>query len=150
MDSSGSLLDLIRMAIPSAADLLQGDVISDDPLKVQIKGDDKLILTKESLVVPWHLTDYVTKITIKAYDSDGTINGATVTKGGSPHSHAGCYSGSTGTESAHTHHQDVFQLDKAYVKMHNHLRKGDVLHLIALQAGKLYYILDRVQDPPED
>lgn len=106
-NSSGnetSLKQLFQSMIPDGDELLEGTVIQIDPIKIQMTGDDKLIISDRITIVPWHLTDYKTCVTCLKMDGSHTEP----------------------------------------IVVHNALRKGDKLHILALNHGKLYYVMDRV------
>lgn len=96
--------------------LLQGKVIQESPLKIQAVNDEKLIITKEIAIVPRHLTDYTATCDVWL-GSTGTIDSITQTDG--KHSHGG-------------------------VTIYNALKAGEMVHLLAFDSGKKYYVLDRV------
>lgn len=137
-NSSGgqtSLKQLFQGMVPGGPELMQGKVISESPLKIQMDGDDKLIINERVAIVPWHLTDYTTKATYRKMD--GTLDSWTKNDG----SHADPVGGT------HVHHGEDFNLYKGVIKVHNALKIGDKVHVLALNGGKVYYILDRVCDP---
>lgn len=68
--SPTSIKELFQGMIPIGVELLQGIVISNEPLRVQIVNDSKHIISRISTVVPKHLTDYTISATIA--DEDGT------------------------------------------------------------------------------
>ena len=66
MNEAQSIMSIIRGATMSEdGSVIEAKVIGVGPLKVQATNDDKLILNAGSLVVPWHLTDYTTKMTYR-------------------------------------------------------------------------------------
>lgn len=139
-NSSGgqtSLKQLFQGMVPGGPELMQGKVISESPLKIQMDGDDKLIINERVAIVPWHLTDYTTKATYRKMD--GTLDSETYNDG----SHGGHVAG----DGTHVNHLRTFNLYKGVIKVHNALKKGDKVHVLALNGGKVYYILDRVCDP---
>lgn len=99
-----SLKELLQGMMPNTADLLQGTVMSTNPLRIQMTNDSKLIISKLSAVIPKHLTNYT--VTVEISDSSGKKNAA--------------------------------------ITVQNALKIGDKVHLIALQNGKKYFVLDRV------
>ena len=134
-NSSGnetSIKQMFQSMIPQDMELMQGTVIQTGPLKIQLEGDDKLIINERITVVPWHLTDYTTRATYKK--ADGILDSRTKNDG----SHDDPIGG------PHVHYGEDFNLSKGIIIVHNALRKGDKLHILSLNAGKLYYVLDRV------
>ena len=101
---STSLKQLIQDITPRETDLLQGVVISTDPLRVQMVNDSKLIISKISTVVPKHLTNYTVSAQVA----------------------------------------DQYGERSATITVFNALTVGDTVHLLALQNGKKYFVLDRV------
>lgn len=57
-----SLKQIIQGMTGDGVEVLQGIVKSVSPLKIQIKNDEKLILSSNNAYVPWHLTDYKTEL----------------------------------------------------------------------------------------
>lgn len=145
-----SIKGMFQAMIPTQSELLMGNVIQTGPLKIQVKGDSKLIISEVSTIVAWHLSDYTTKADIAV--DEGELASLTVSGGSHNHdggSHSGHQSGN-GEHShdggSHTHDLDTFVLTNATITVHNALKVGDVVHLLALQDGKLYYVLDRVNN----
>lgn len=134
-NSSGnetSIKQLIQGMMPVGEELLEGTVIQTGPLKIQITGDDKLIINERITVVPWHLTDYKTRATYRKMD--GILDSWTKNDG----KHADPVGGT------HVHYLEDYNLYKGIIVVHNALRVGDILHILSLNNGKLYYVLDRV------
>ena len=110
-------------------DLRYGDVISINPLKVQVTN---LFTIPESLlVVPEHLTDYEVDVTIDWKTEDYS------------HSHniSDTYSGG-GSASTNTHKHNV--VGKKKMVVHSGLMVGDKVALLRKQGGQSYFILDRI------
>ena len=103
---------IINLGKSIAPSVLQGTVISTEPLKIQIANDSKLIISELITVVPWHLTDYETTADIECTDAAAA---------------------------------DSKKILNAKITIHNALKKGDILDILALNGGKKYYILDRVR-----
>lgn len=134
-NSSGnetSLKQLFQGMIPVDAEIMEGIVIQTGPLKIQMTNDEKHIINERVTIVPWHLTDYTTRATYRKMD--GTLDSWTKNDG----AHADPVGGT------HVHHGEDFNLYKGIIIVHNALRKGDKLHILSLNHGKLYYVLDRV------
>lgn len=130
--SETSLKQLFQSMIPVGEELMEGTVIQTDPLKIQMTNDPKHFITDRITIVPWHLTDYKTRATYRKMD--GELDSCTKNDG----AHADPIGGT------HVHHGDDFNLYKGIIVVHNALRVGDKLHILALNHGKLYYVLDRV------
>lgn len=113
-----SIKQLFQGMVPEGAVLLQGTVISVSPLKIKIVNDDKLVIGTNITVVPRHLQDYTTTVDI----ANGSINSRT-------------REGDT---------LSTFSISGATMTVHNSLKAGDTVHIMSLQNGKKYYVLDRV------
>lgn len=127
--SETSIKQLFQNMMPAGEELMEGTVIQTGPLKIQITGDDKLIINERITVVPWHLTDYKTRATYRKMD--GSLD--SYTKPDSHHEADRCI-----------HYLEDYNLYKGIIIVHNALRVGDKLHILSLNNGKLYYVLDRV------
>ena len=121
-----SLKAMFQETIPIDSELMQGTVISTSPLKIQASNDSKLVITATSAIVPKYLTNYSVECSF-GYGGGG---GMTIsTKGaGDPR---------------HTHEIEPFTLS-CTANFYNALKVGDKVHLLALQSGKKYFVLDRV------
>lgn len=117
-----SLKEVFQTLSPKQASLLIGTVISADPLKIEMVNDSKHIITSEITVVPKHLTEHKVKVSM----SGGTVHG------------------STGTADGHSHGISSFSVEDAILTVKNALEVGDMVHILALQSEKKYFILDRV------
>lgn len=136
-NSSGnetSIKQLFQSLVPKDLELLQGTVIAASPLKIQIANDEKLILNERITIVPRHLTDY--KATATLAKSDGSLDSQTFQDG----EHGGHLAG-TG---AHVNRLSTFTLTRGELTVYNALKVGETVHVLSLNSGKLYYILDRV------
>lgn len=132
-----SLKQVMQRMFPDGPEIMQGTVISERPLKIQMDGDSKLIINERVAIVPWHLTDYTTKMTYKL--DMGSLDSETYNDGE--------HGGHVGGDGTHVNHLKTFNLYKGTMTVHNALKKGDKVHVLALNNGKVYYILDRVVDP---
>ena len=136
-NSSGnetSIKQLFQSMIPDGDEIMEGTVIQASPLKIQMTNDEKLIINERITIVPWHLTDYTT--TADILKDDGSLDSQTFQDGG--------HGGHTGGDGAHINHLDTFNLYKGTIKVYNALKEGEKVHVLALNHGKLYYVLDRV------
>ncbi len=133
-----SLKQLFQGMVPDGTTIVVGTVVAVGPVKIRIENDDKLIVTDgRALMVPWHLTDYETKVTIQL--ADGSLDSKTFVDGS--HSHS-CSPGSTG-ETPHQHALQTYNIYKAYMMVHNALKVGEVVYLLKFNNGKNYLALDR-------
>lgn len=117
-----SIKQLIQGMVPKEAELMQGKVISLDPLKIQMEGDEKHIIRERVVIIPRHLTDYETEITVQ-WSTNST-------------------SGGSGDAAFASHAHGVTGRKK--ITVHNALKLDDKLHILSLNKGKLYFLLDKV------
>lgn len=117
-----SLKAVIQQITGEGAQVLQGVVKSVSPLKIQMAGDDKLIIGPNITYLPKHLTDYTTEITVDWQTE-----------------HA---SGGTGTAEYASHSHAI--TGRKTITVHNALKVGDLVHVLSFCRGKQYYVLDRV------
>ena len=115
-----------RMAKVGAPELLEGTVISESPLQIQIANDSKLIISEAISIVPRHLTEYKTTLDIK-FSGDTVLDSTTE------------------ANSLHSHKLKDFNIFNAELTVHNELKKGEKVHVLALNSGKKFYVLDRVK-----
>jgi hypothetical protein len=64
MPEPTSLKQLFQTMAPDGAGIIQGRVVSAEPLKIQAVNDEKLTLTENLLCIPKHLTEYKTTVSI--------------------------------------------------------------------------------------
>ena len=137
MDEPQSIMALIRGATMSEdGSVIEAKVIGVGPLKIQATNDDKLILNAGSLVVPWHLTDYTTKMTYRL--DKGTLDSETYNDG--------AHGGHVGGDGTHVNHLKTFNLYKGTMTVYNALKVGDMIYLLRYNDGKKYFILDRKEE----
>ncbi len=115
-----SIKSMIQKMTARGAEVVQGAVISAVPLKIQIAGDNKLVISENNTYVPAHLTDY--KTTCKISKSPGGINAPTA--GGDK--------------------LEDFELNEAMITIYNALKPGEKVHVLAFNSGKQYFVLGRV------
>ena len=146
-----SLKELIQGMAPEALAVVRGTVISASPLKIQVINDEKLILEKNIICLPRHLSTYQTTIDIVL--GKGSINSVTRSgQGIHPHGSSGEHGGHVGgdgaheppeTEGAHVHNAATFNIFGATMTVYNGLKVGDLVYILSFNHGKKYYILDR-------
>ena len=145
---ANSLKELFQGLMPPGSAILQGTVTKDDPLEITAANDSKLVISGEQLIVPWHLTDYTTHADYTMGDK-GDLRDETYTKMDGGHQHVDSRGGST-TIVKHKlilTKKDCEEKLNAYkmtLKVYNHLQKDDLVYLLSINNGKLYYVLDRV------
>lgn len=137
-----SLKQLFQGMIPVGSTILRGTVTKDDPLEITAVNDSKLIISGNQLVVPWHLTDYTTHADYTMGDK-GELRDETYTKMDGGHQHVESRGGSTSIVK-HKHYVEKLNAYKMTLKVYNHLQKDDIVYLLSLNNGKVYYVLDRV------
>ena len=127
---STGLIDIMKracldvMGTADLTDLRYGNVISTNPLKIQITN--QFTIPSSLLVVPEHLTDYEIKVTTTGY---GWV---TDNK-----------SGGSGDPAFASHNHDINQTQRT-IKVHGALKVGDRVAVLRKQGGQSYYILDRL------
>ena len=124
MGETNSLKQLFQSLVPDPCGIFQGTVVSTSPLKIQAANDEKLVIPALLLIVPKHLTDY----TVEADFSIGK----------------GAISAATDTAEAHSHGLTSFSVTGGTITVRNGLKIGEKVHLLSLNNGKKYYVLDRV------
>ena len=147
-EESKSLKGSFQGMMPANAEIMQGNVISVSPLKIQMVNDEKLIINERITVVPRHLSDYTTEATFTV--GKGTLTSVTTTSGSHQHSggtHGG-HDGGNGSHEhvggTHSHPLSTYTLDHGTLTVWNALKVGEMVYVLSLNNGKLYYVLDRV------
>ena len=100
------------------------------------------MISGEQLIVPWHLTDYTTHADYTMGDK-GELRDETYTKVDGEHQHVDSRGGDT-SKVKHKHYVEKLNAYKMTLKVYNHLQKDDLVYLLSINNGKLYYVLDRV------
>lgn len=75
---------LIQSMVPEQLGIVEGKVLSTNPLEVVLVNDDKMRLSSNTLVIPQHLTNYIVSVSSTTSNVEGhkhnisslTINGA--------------------------------------------------------------------------
>lgn len=119
-----SIKQLFQSMNTPAVQFLQGNVISASPLKIQMANDEKLIIGPNITIVPWQLTDYETELTPIEWFTDPA-------------------SGRSGEAAYASHSHPITGRKKVII--HNSLKVGDKVHVLAFNNGKQYFVLDRVR-----
>jgi len=116
------MIDIIQKAIKQGimnaglVGVMEGDVVSAPPnLKIKLKNNSKLVIPKELLVVPEHLTTHSKICDIS------------------------CSNVSTSLENFSN-----FNANGASVTFKNALKSGDKVMLISFEGGQRFYIMDRI------
>lgn len=111
-----------------------GTVENVNPLKIRI--DQKKVLERDDLILSHLVKDYEVDITVQ--HSTDSIYGSWDTT----HGHPGA-----GTNVIPIDHEHEYKGRKKIV-MHYALKVGEKVVLIREQGGQMYYVLDRINDPP--
>lgn len=117
-----SIKGLFQGLAGDGVQVIQGIVKSTSPLKLQAVNDDKLMVGPGNVIVPRHLTDYDTEVTV--------------------HWQTEAVSGGSGYP-AFASHAHPIEGRKA-IRVHNGLKTGERVHMLALNHGKQYFLLGRV------
>jgi len=140
-----SIKGCIHKLISDKTGVILGRVTQVSPLRIVGVNDDKLILNRNTVIVPRHLTNYTTTCNI----SGGAVNSQTISGGEHLHD-GGAHGGHNGGDGSHVHsggeHLHLlanFNLVGAAITINNALRVGDVVHMLSFNKGKKYYIFDR-------
>ena len=144
----GAIQEIAQMASPMS--IIQGKVIAEKPLEIQVIGDEKLVLHENIMVIPRRFTDYEVKVDMEL--NDGEIESKTK-PGQGMHAHGpsgahGQYSGNgihshPAGEGEHQHELETFSIRKAKMKVYNSLKTGEVVYILSYNHGKKYLLLDR-------
>ena len=125
-DDSASVKQLIQNMVGGEVQLIQGTVESVSPLSIST-DDEKLTLNENITIVPEHLKDHETEVTISQEYGWKTKK----------------KSGGSGYALFEEHDHDI-EITKLKIKVHGALKVGDKVHILSFAHGKHYYILDRV------
>lgn len=135
MFDTSDLLRLLQQATQETmeasqlTDVVFGNVISDNPLKIQI--EQKLTLTEKQLLLCRNVTDYETEISVDmgyGWITEDTQNGTKLQS----------------LSLAQNHKHDI-KLAKKKIKIHNALKTGERVILVRLSGGQRYLVLDRTE-----
>ncbi len=124
-EKATSIKQLIQQMVPENVGLVKGAVVKTSPLSIQVVNNPKMILSGSNLVIPKHLTDYITSVDITM------PAGAIITS-------------KTKNAADHTHDLDTFSIQGAQMTVKNSLKKGEKVYMLRFNGGKQYYVLDRV------
>ncbi len=135
MAEETSIKQLIQSIVDGQMpEVLQGTVILEKPLKIQMEGDAKWIITENNTFVPWQLTDYETEIT---FDNPDTKQVFTT------------WDMAEKFESLESKISFKEPKTKHKITVHNKLVKGEKVYILSFHYGKQYYVLDRVKTRSE-
>lgn len=133
--ASGDLNELLSTLKAVLNDVLEtkkltkstiGTITAINPVTVKIS--QKISIKEPMVIVPRHLTDYETKLTVN-YATGSEISGST---------------SSACSDCPHIHEIKRLSLFETKAMIHNALKIGEKVHLIQNHGGREYIILDRV------
>lgn len=133
MFNSDDFIKVIKKAAVEAvkaskpADVVFGKVVSESPLKIKV--NQKLILSKQQLVLTRDVTDYEIEV-------EPSLNE-------SPHFHETEETAGGGGEAAFASHKHKYQGRKKFL-VYNKLKNGEEVILIQLFGGQKYIVVDRI------
>lgn len=127
--------ELIQSLAPEAPGVIEGTVTNTSPLQVTLANDSKMVLGKNSLIVPRYLTDHTVNVDVQK--NAGVLDSKTADGGEHNHNDGGDEDGK------HVHTLSTFSLVGGTLRVYNSLKKGDTVYLLKFNGGKKYYILDR-------
>lgn len=116
-----SIREALQGLFPESMEILEGEVMTAQPLQIKAVNDDKLLLGPSLLCVPRHLTDYQVTVNISGGDVDGRTEDA----------------------DGHNHTMASVAFSGATMTVQNALQQGERVYLLSFNQGKRYYILDR-------
>ncbi len=136
-----NLLQIMKQASSDAIEagkpvnLIYGVVEKVSPLEIRV--DQKLLLTKGFLVLTRNVMDY---------DVEMEVSHETELSGAYEHKHSVSTSGGSGTSDTNKQpsHQHVYKGKKTYHVL-NGLRAGEKVVMIRMQGGQRFLILDRME-----
>ena len=128
MQEPTSIKQIFQQMTPEFTNVVKGLVRSADPLQIQLINDDKMVLTRNVVCLPKHLSDYTVKVSSTQSTPPTPDPADPVPEEGE----APAPPTATDTE--------------AEMTVHNALQTGEVVYLLSFNAGKAYYILDREAD----
>lgn len=135
-----SIKGLFQGMVPKSIALVHGIVIKASPVAIQLANNQKMVASGQNLIVPRHLTNYRSKISIDPC-SPPALKGSTAME--SLHKHPNPEGGKTGLGEEHKHTLDAFQISSVGCTVHNALAIGEKVWMLSLDNGKQYYVLDR-------
>lgn len=123
------MLDLIKKAALDAVDstkpirLLEAEVVTEPPdIKIRLKGNQKLVIPKELLIISERLQSHRRTVSL----TNGFV------------------SGTTSSNENHGHEVEELVWEEAQATFADTLKAGDRVMVAAVQGGQSFFILDRV------
>lgn len=135
-----NMVQIIKQAATEATEagkpvnILYGDVVSADPLKIKI--DQKLILDKTFLVLTRGVTDY---------EVEATVSHQTGAAGAHSHGHSVTTDKGKGSTDLHVEpdHTHSYSGKKVF-QIHSGLKAGERVVMLRMQGGQRFLVLDRI------
>jgi hypothetical protein len=118
-----------------AANVLFGTVVSASPLKINV--EQKMTLEAAQLVLTRNVTDYNVDMTVSH-----------ITELETEHFHAVQDTYTGGGTSSPTTHLHSYRGKKKF-RVHNALKKGELVVLLRVQGGQKFVVLDRLEESPD-
>lgn len=140
MAQETSLKQLFQGMSVNSINIVEGEVISSEPLQVKLVNDEKMILEIDIMALPSHLTNRAVSCDISLPEG-AVLSAITKTTGNHNHLYSGSYTSSDGD---HVHELDTFSIHGAKINIYNSLNVGEKVYILSFNYGKQYYILDRV------
>ena len=149
-----SIKQCIQGMLPDPVGVIKGRVTGANPLRIVAVNNEKLVLNENTVIVPWHLTDYRTVVDIRIGAGDGGLHSHI--GGNHPHGPSGEHSQYRTGDGVHSHPdsegEHIHESDgehshvSAIMTAYNALRAGDIVYMLSFNDGKRYYILDREKE----
>lgn len=105
-------------------ELIEAEIYSGSPVRLKLKGNDKLIIPSDFITVPEHLTRHKSRVNISS-----AIVSDSMTSNGDP---------------SHTHNIQSIKLTNAEIEFLDELKTGDKVMVAAVQGGQSFFIIDRI------
>ena len=141
---STSIKQALQNLMPVDQGIVEGLVTKAEPLEITLVNDSKVKITKNSLVIPRHLTNYQTQGDVSYGDVTAPTTSVSHTHDGGAHNeHVSGNGTHTHDGGSHTHSLSSFKVIGANISIYNALQLGDEVYMLAFNNGKQYYVLDR-------
>ncbi len=116
-----SIKQLFQSMVGDDVDIWLGVVKSTSPLRIQAVNDEKLTIGPNITIVPQHLTDYTTEVTVNWLTEEKSGGGGDAAFAAHSHSVAG----------------------RKTIIIHNSLKVGERVHVLSFKHGKQHFILGK-------
>ena len=142
-----SIKEMLQNMHVDNMEVVQGKVISANPLKIQVESDEKLVIGENSIYIPKHLSDYTTTVEFTDLSSVSvsmTASGSHTHNEGKHDEHVEGDGSHEHSGGEHSHELDI-NISKVKMTVFNALKVGDRVHILSFNHGKQYYALGRVK-----